>query len=74
LASDSSVQSTAVLGAEFDDSLRAKLMDVLHKLGAVPLRGPSRFVVGSQDLEELDVIIDGRVVFTSKPRLTWGCP
>jgi hypothetical protein len=58
LASD--IQSSVVIGDEFDDSLRGKLAEVLCELGAIPLRGPNQFVVGSQDLEELDVIIDGR--------------
>lgn len=49
-----------MLGDEFDDFLRGKLVDVLRKLGAVSLHGSDRSVVGSQDLEELDVVIDGR--------------
>jgi hypothetical protein len=60
LASNSNNQSTTVLGNEFDDSLRGKLMDVLRELGAVALRGSDRFVAGSQDVEELDVVINGR--------------
>jgi hypothetical protein len=60
LASNSSNQATVVLGDEFDDSLRQKLMDVLRKLGALQSSGGDRFVVGSQDLEELEVTIDGR--------------
>lgn len=56
----SNTQSSVVLGDEFDDFLRGKLVDVLRKLGAVSLRGSDRSVVGSQDLEELDVVIDGR--------------
>lgn len=60
MASNATNQVTVVLGDEFDDSLRAKLMDVLRGLGAVQSGGSDRFVVGSQDLENLDVLIDGR--------------
>ncbi len=49
-----------VLGDEFDDSLRGKLMDALRSLGAVQAGGGNRFVVGSQDLDDLDVLIDER--------------
>ena len=51
---------TVVLGDEFDDVLRAKLMDVLRQLGATSSGSADRFVAGSQELEELDVTIDGR--------------
>lgn len=53
---------TVVLGDEFDESLRERLIDVLRKADACqPARG-DRFTVGSQDLEELDVEIGGRVL------------
>jgi len=60
LDSNNSDQSTVVLGAEYDNPLQEKLMDVLRKLGAKKLQGPNRYVVGSQDIQELDVTIDGR--------------
>lgn len=53
-------QVTVVLGDEFDDSLRQKLMDVLRNLGAFQAGKGDRFVVGSQDLEEMEVTIGGR--------------
>ena len=60
LASNHNIESTVVLGDEYDDTLRKKLVDVLRNLGATPVRGPDQFVVGSQDIEELDVVINGR--------------
>ncbi len=60
MVSNSTNQATVVLGDEFDDSLRQKLMDVLRKLGALQSGGSERFIAGSQDIEELEVTIDGR--------------
>jgi hypothetical protein len=60
MASNGGNQVTVVLGDEFHDSLRQKLMDVLRKLGALQTGKSDRLVAGSQDLEELDVTIDGR--------------
>lgn len=52
---------TTILGDEFDDDLRSKLMDVLRLIGATPIDS-TRSLGGSQDLEELDVVVDGRSV------------
>ena len=52
---------TTILGDEFDDDLRSKLMDVLRHIGAMPIDS-TRSMGGSQDLEELDVVVDGRSV------------
>lgn len=53
---------TTILGDEFDDDLRSKLMDVLRHMGATPIDS-TRSLGGSQDLEELDVVVvDGRSV------------
>lgn len=60
LASSNSNQATATLGDEFDEALRQKLVDVLRKLGALQSGGSDRFVGGSQELEKLEVTIDGR--------------
>jgi hypothetical protein len=60
LVSNDVNQVTTVLGDEFDDSLREKLTDVLRKLGATPSNGGNRFIVGSQELEMVDVIVGGR--------------
>lgn len=49
-----------MLGDEFDEGLRQRLMDVLRKLGALQSGGSNRFVGGSQELEKLEVTIDGR--------------
>ena len=51
-----------VLGDEYDDALRTKVMDVLRQLGATSMGPVDRFVAGSQELEELDVAIDGRAL------------
>ena len=59
MASDGSNQVTVVLGDEFDDALRTRLLNALKKLGAVREGVKDRFVVGSQDLENLEVVIDG---------------
>lgn len=53
---------TVVLGDEFDESLRNRLIDALRKLGATPSGSASRTVAGSQDLEELDVYVEGHLV------------
>jgi hypothetical protein len=51
---------TVVLGDEFDDALRAKLVGVLRSFGVVVASPESRATGGSQELEELDVIVDGQ--------------
>lgn len=50
------------LGDEFDDALREALLDALRQLGAIALGPASRAVAGSQEVEELDVAIDGRTL------------
>ena len=55
-------QTTVILCDEFDDALRTKLLDVLRGLGAFTAGSGERSLVGSQDLEELDVLIDGQVL------------
>lgn len=57
-----SAQVTVVLGDEYDDALRTKVIDVLRQLGATSMGQADRFVAGSQELEELDVAIDGRAL------------
>ena len=60
LASNSSHEATVRLGEEFDEALRQKLVDVLRKLGGLQSGGSSRMVGGSQEIEKLEVTIDGR--------------
>ena len=59
MASDSTNQVTIVLGDEFDDALREKVVGVLRGLGAVQ-KGSSRALVGSQDFERFEVAVGGR--------------
>lgn len=54
-----STQLKVVLGDEFDQELRAKLSEVLRSLGAISVGPAARYVVGSQDFEVFDVILDG---------------
>jgi hypothetical protein len=49
-----------VLGAEHDEALRARLLDVVHSLGATAIGPAKRAMAGSQELLELDVSIDGQ--------------
>jgi hypothetical protein len=51
-----------ILGDEFDDALRERLLDALRQLGASASGPASRAVAGSQEVEELDVAIDGRTL------------
>ena len=53
-------QVTVVLGDEFDGSLQEKLMNVLRQLGAIPFKPAERYVVGSQDLQIFEVILNGQ--------------
>lgn len=55
-------QATVVLGDEFDDALRVKLLDVLRQLGATPAGPANRYLAGSQDMEEIDVYVEGRLL------------
>lgn len=55
-------RTTAILGDEFDDALRTKLLNVLRGLEAIAAGSGGRLLAGSQDLEELDVIIDGQML------------
>ncbi len=60
MACKSSDPVTVVLGDEFDESLRRRLIDSLRRIGACQPPMGDRFTVGSQDLEQLDVTIEGR--------------
>lgn len=51
-----------VLGDEFDDALRAKLLNVLRGLGGFTAGPGERSLVGSQDFEELEVLVDGQAL------------
>lgn len=53
-------QISVVLGAEFDEALRARLFNVLQSLGAHEAASEGRWVAGSQELEQLTVTIDGQ--------------
>ena len=55
-------QVTVVLGNEFDEALRAKLSNVLQRLGATYKGSADRFVAGSQELEQLEAIIGGQAL------------
>ncbi|MGC4062141.1 MAG: hypothetical protein QM749_15365 [Aquabacterium sp.] len=59
LASNNTFSTTAVLGDEFDDALRAKLLIVLQERGAASV-DTEHYLAGSQDFETLEVIVDGR--------------
>lgn len=52
-------QVTAVLGDEFDDALRSKLLDALRQIGATNTGPASCFLAGSQNLEESDFYVEG---------------
>ena len=64
MASDmqSTNQVTVILGREFDDPLREKLMNVLRQLGAKPVKSTERYVTGSQDLQLFDVILNEQLL------------
>ena len=62
MASEKYKQVRAVLGDEFDDVLRTKLLTALNHLGAVQIGVTDRAVVGSQDMERLAVDIAGRTL------------
>jgi len=63
LASDSPAPvATAVLGDEYDDAVRARLMEVLRRMGAIAMGEARWSLAGSQQVEELDVDIDGRAL------------
>jgi hypothetical protein len=53
---------SVVLGDEYDDQLRVELFRVLAELGATPLCTGSWSLGGSQELSEIDVILDGSTV------------
>ena len=44
--------SALFLGDEFDESLRSRLMNVLCQLGAHSSKPKTRFLTGSQELEQ----------------------
>ncbi|GAA0681371.1 hypothetical protein GCM10009429_01790 [Dyella marensis] len=59
LIRDEAMSSTAVLGREFDDSLRTDLKTVLSELGAT--FGPVRWGAGgSQQVESMSVQVRGQ--------------
>lgn len=61
-ASMGNEQAVVRLGDEFDDGLRAKLLEVLRQLGATVSGPTSRAVAGSQEVEGLEVMIGGRTL------------
>lgn len=48
-----------ILGDEYDDVLQTKLFQVLRRLGAAPLAKGTWSLAGSQELSEIDVLLDG---------------
>lgn len=56
---DSSSDVTVVLGDEYDDDLRNRLVDALRSLGGTLEGTPLRGVAGSQDFESMIVDIGG---------------
>ena len=52
---------TVILGDEYDDGLKEKLIDYLRNIGAVPLSSDWS-IVGSQELSELSVSVDGQIL------------
>jgi hypothetical protein len=55
-------QTSVVLGDEFDDDLRADVQDVLRSLGAVSFGQEDWGVAGSQELEKMTFILQGKAV------------
>lgn len=55
-------RTTVILGDEFDDALRTKLLNVLRGLGGFTAGPGERLLVGSQDFEDLEVLVDGQVL------------
>jgi len=62
LLSNANDQITVVLGDEFNGALRKKLKDALVELKATPLKSANWFVMGSQEIEELDVYIENCLI------------
>jgi hypothetical protein len=60
---ENSDKVTVVLGDEYDEGLRAKLIDVFRELCAVQVSSSGKIVVGSQEIEKLEIIIDGHKLF-----------
>jgi hypothetical protein len=54
--------TTATLGDEYDHDLRARLLDVLRKLGASIQHPADWSIAGSQELEEFTVVVDGQAL------------
>lgn len=52
--------TTVVIGDEFDDNLRQIILNVLSEMGAFFVDYGGRAVAGSQEFEELSVLIDGQ--------------
>ena len=53
---------TVVLGDEFDNVLREKLINILRVLGAKNLVEAERLLAGSQEIEELDVYVESNLI------------
>jgi len=51
-----------VLGDEFDDALRSRLLSMLQALDARVVGPERRAIGGSQELEELDVLVNGQLL------------
>jgi pimeloyl-[acyl-carrier protein] methyl ester esterase len=53
-------QTSVILGDEFDDTLRARLIDVLKSIGTIPMCEAENSVAGSQYIETFRVSIEGK--------------
>jgi acetolactate synthase small subunit len=56
-----SMMKTVILGAEFDQDLRQRVMDAMRELGASVTSG-NRAVAGSQEIETLVVDLHGHAI------------
>ena len=50
---------TIVLGDEYDDALRSRVLAVLRELEAIPGPSTGKIVGGSQEYERFDLTLDG---------------
>lgn len=55
-------RTTVILGDEFDESLRVNLFNVLRGLGAFVATSEEHAIAGSQELQELDVLVGSQVL------------
>lgn len=51
---------TVHLGSELDEALHGRLLDVLRGLGARTEDGSSYSVAGSQEIQSVDLVIEGQ--------------